>query len=1117
MAENTGQSFAEREAARMAQMNVFGKGGPTPEQFAKLNANASTVGESSGNTRQMSSTPGLRKMTSEEKNRIDTARANLTGDAAKQYQAALEGTKIGVPGAVKPIESPRSGQNVSQNTQNALNKPTISQSTQDAFNSINQQNAQAQYNMEQYRAMSGEQLKLVGEQIAELQRNVRLTADYGEDMGGRFGQLLDDLNRSQEVYSQKLTELSQKNFSSKQEFDQAKADLDATYQQERAIAEQQGIPDREVDWSRVKANLGFGTVPSTGLGSDVNPTPAVSNTVAADQAKLERASTATDFADQVFTGSSVEQFKGTSLNSYDAIMADIEALTMAGINQDNGFWAEYMDNMKRRSALVEAERDAAIARAEETGKVLLSKAEAQKEASLKANELAAKRDLARRDDTIEIQRDNLSRYQGFLQAKFEAAGMADSSAGLQLIGKYQAAADMQLRYAVEDRSDAQAMYLSRSEQIMSNYFDQAYEIEFGVADQKRESFFAAEKSLLEIDSNVLQATDTKQKNTLSALKELANAKMSAEQTKRAEIMQLQQMALEESKFEHQKIQDQIKSEQWEKQFGFSAYTFEKSYGLDVKKFEEDTRRFGLNYAMQAQDQAFRHADADRRYELDYTKFLTDDAYRERAFAQNVEQWEQEFQLTKDKFVSQENQRAVENLFAMATGDNPSITSEEFTSRMAVLAPDLLGSMLTRSTSVGNVSYGDESFVDRVSQAEANADIKRAQQGDGYQCVQFARDIIGDLPIGLNTMDDKRRILLNTPNTVDFPTPGAVFLENIGSVGHVGVVTSVDAANGTFTVSEFNYPEGKLNTTRKISIEENNMEGYWLSPKLGYDKTMIPTEEGQQGVGDMIKGIFAMATGQEGGQELLNAGWGKVMEDQGQIWSVDNLSSIENVNPAAISKQQQTYSAQDFIKPSGFYDAQKIDSVYPGLSEQVSMLWTASIDATNADTSTIRTEAMEYLAEGNLRDFDRLLTKTVVGTMQGAEQKRFNNTGAILENFDDAISRLSEVDSNLYKRMLETDAKTFLAQDANEDWVRAMASTIGSMSQERKELVGVAVTEPEMATYAPMFPDPSKDTAVTMINKLKALKSKVMRERQVMFNQAAGEYKNLYTGVEEYMY
>ena len=95
------------------------------------------------------------------------------------------------------------------------------------------------------------------------------------------------------------------------------------------------------------------------------------------------------------------------------------------------------------------------------------------------------------------------------------------------------------------------------------------------------------------------------------------------------------------------------------------------------------------------------------------------------------------------------------------------------------------------------------------------------------CVLYARCRVPSLPYGLNTIQDKRRII----NT-QVPSVGCVAIHNLGTTeGHVSVVTNVRVVqrNGqtvySVTIQEGNYPLGKIGT-RFGNASELNIVGYF---------------------------------------------------------------------------------------------------------------------------------------------------------------------------------------------------------------------------------------------------------------------------------------------------
>jgi hypothetical protein len=102
----------------------------------------------------------------------------------------------------------------------------------------------------------------------------------------------------------------------------------------------------------------------------------------------------------------------------------------------------------------------------------------------------------------------------------------------------------------------------------------------------------------------------------------------------------------------------------------------------------------------------------------------------------------------------------------------------------------------------------------LSSMSANAAVVTApiKPGDRYyrlgpeQCVIYARAFVSSLPFGLHDYNDKLRIINST-----VPRRGNVAVINLGKVGHVAVVVSVDnsGSSRSIQIAEMNVPLDSL--------------------------------------------------------------------------------------------------------------------------------------------------------------------------------------------------------------------------------------------------------------------------------------------------------------------
>jgi hypothetical protein len=91
----------------------------------------------------------------------------------------------------------------------------------------------------------------------------------------------------------------------------------------------------------------------------------------------------------------------------------------------------------------------------------------------------------------------------------------------------------------------------------------------------------------------------------------------------------------------------------------------------------------------------------------------------------------------------------------------------------------------------------------------------------WNCVKFARSLVPQLPFGLWTINDKKKIINTQTSRV-----GAVAIMNVGMPwGHVGVVIARSEGGKYKTIRESNFKYGKV-TERQGKTKELKIIGYY---------------------------------------------------------------------------------------------------------------------------------------------------------------------------------------------------------------------------------------------------------------------------------------------------
>jgi len=143
---------------------------------------------------------------------------------------------------------------------------------------------------------------------------------------------------------------------------------------------------------------------------------------------------------------------------------------------------------------------------------------------------------------------------------------------------------------------------------------------------------------------------------------------------------------------------------------------------------------------------------------------------------------------------------------------------------------------TNADVVGTLSnLGDSMHTDELYAA---AGISRTGGQEFYgQCAAFVNDTLGSASkYGSNLTDKTRNI------NSDTPTPGSVFVSNIGAagIGHCGFVESVDYENQTATIYDVNRHGGGQGSRRNISF--NDLASPTGEGVIGYENLSLTSKE-----------------------------------------------------------------------------------------------------------------------------------------------------------------------------------------------------------------------------------------------------------------------------------
>jgi len=556
----------------------------------------------------------------------------------------------------------------------------------------------------------------------------------------------------------------------------------------------------------------------------------------------------------------MDTFLNNTLSGYDSILNDIKQLTETQIEGATKFAQDMQSTLAKREEFYRAEYEAQKALTLQSSEMMMDIASQEKDNATKMNELAARSADADYTDRLSMAEENQARYLGFLTSKFDAMGMNDSSAGMRSIGKYLAAGEIAVNMVVRDKDSARAMYLAKGQEIATNYFKQAYSIE----QSKQQSLLQLNNQFFEQSMKIMEAQitteDTKNKQIMQASKEYNATRLQIANEAFNKIQAVTQQKFEEVKFQNQVIQEAIQNNQWEKQFGFSSDMAKKQFGLDLSRFdlEKDSTEFNQLLALQ-QEQRIADAQLTEQtgelyingektgiramnglsYDMQYDQYMTastGEVYKNGrstgVVTQNRREFESNYALNYAQFSSQEEERKFKmDLDKVSAG----IASNAILAKYMDPQDVMLNGIKVKEKD-GRVSTFGEKLAGAIETAANNVDKM-------FQCVQFVRKAIPDLPTGLFSLADKVRTLTQGDTSLDAPREGAVVVldwkgkNDAGKSpdqypGHVAIVTDVDEKARTFTITDYNGAGGGYKMgQRVISMDNSAVKGYWMSPSL----------------------------------------------------------------------------------------------------------------------------------------------------------------------------------------------------------------------------------------------------------------------------------------------
>jgi hypothetical protein len=528
----------------------------------------------------------------------------------------------------------------------------------------------------------------------------------------------------------------------------------------------------------------------------------------------------TDYVNSITT--KLDEFLGKSISAYEKIADDFKVYMDSANEESKKGYQAIIDNLQKKEELYQKEKEDSVKREENRRERMLDVSEQKKDNQLKQNELAKNETDAQWSQRQALAEDNNARYMGYLNGKMSAAGFVKGSAGLLSLGKYMAASELALNDITRSRANAVATYTAKGKEIMDSYFDETYQIEYDASTKISEITFKMNDSILDISNMKTQTEMTKNKEILENIKAYNAEKMAIQTQKDSLVMQVTQQKLADLQFNHQVTMDYMTQERAQETLDWQVKTDERNFGRGVvesdrafefqdrqqtftetyteKQFNQDVKEFGLTYALNKAQQDEQTRQFDKTMEYNKGKD---------AIAQSLEDKAYRMEMVKNGLMS------------------PKTLDQYLNANDVILGQDYVG----KDGSIENLG-------DKVASAFEAAGTGIKNLANGYQCVQFVRDIIPDLPTGLFTLADKVRNLTKGKGGITAPEPGATVVLNWGAgsnaenkPGHVAVVTNVSPDGKTFDIVQFNAPKAGQKSTQTIRTDDPTVMGYWKSPNI----------------------------------------------------------------------------------------------------------------------------------------------------------------------------------------------------------------------------------------------------------------------------------------------
>lgn len=564
---------------------------------------------------------------------------------------------------------------------------------------------------------------------------------------------------------------------------------------------------------------------------------------------------------------------------YTANVNQLIAAMEAGQIQSDAATDKIIDIMQKRKSNMELGAMEAEDRSIRDAANLMERIKHEREQAAQQIQYELGRGTQDREKNIDQMEEDNSRLWGFMQRRLAKMGATNSSYAVAQLQKYTSLATSQLADARVELSDYRAMMVGKEQDLAYKYGNQLMDIQNNLEDTLQQNRRQMYDQMLDIDQNILQSEVEKTKARQGLMIQMTQMKNEAQAQADSHALQVKNQALSEAQFAFTKLQTNKDNEYRAMSFTEQVRQFNKGFTMEEDMFrtqETGYLHFGGSIAMDPETGKPMRTMSGKSYDQQIDAWLTDmtgNLHRNGMDTGEATWARDSFMLNYNRAVK-ESDRAygfdVAGARTNATGDfyDP-VTGEKMGRSMVGMEFDAKSETARLDTAIKKVNAGisDPSilnqFKDQFDVMANGVYIGKQTLGDriangmraaaanignsNWQCVQFVRSIVPDLPTGLFSLADKVQKLVKAPGgfgpegmpqpgdtiILDWKTSGQNGLSASQYPGHVGTIGAVK--DGKALILQHNVPKGQT-SSQWIDLNNKSIEGYWRSPKASVQQS-----------------------------------------------------------------------------------------------------------------------------------------------------------------------------------------------------------------------------------------------------------------------------------------